>query len=491
MTKTAKARTTQTAGQSRYRQSMEMLLGGRASAPSLHSINESWYLHKHSWQSFVDEYSNAFPTVDSQLEAFEEKLLQWRDEHEVVPMAKDQELSRSESFRATVEQVLHFPSPSVMAEFVKQEGTPYLAMAGGRAASLDHIPFNAKSHIPFNDQPEKGVIDPEFNRVRTMEQALALLERGWPEGRERLMQAVQEFQERFTREVQRSTWQYDIIGSEVDVDAYLRGDLEYMLEYRPGQDSARAVSITVDTNVRCSACGRRGHDAEPTAPQWLLFRGLAVAMLIEQLLRAGYRVTLRTVTHTLYLRGSFPFHRRSQPKAPDWESWAPGSGSNIDLLRTVVTDVIAPGDTVDMDAVVVALAHEAPARRFDFLVHEVYNTKPPFAPLTNRNQLHSEPRHAAPSPVGHMPLRVSPYLAMFSALDTRSDIYLPSPAATEDFTMEAQLYSQAMDATQQWAGLYKRLFGPHYATASSSFEDAARASQWTLQALESVGVNFA
>src|SRR5690606_34691661 len=175
-----------------------------------------WYLHKRSWQSFVDEYSNAFPAVDWQLKAFEEKLLQWRDEREVVPMAKDQELSRSSSFSGTVEQVLHFPSPSVMAEFVKQEGMPYLAMAGDRAASLDHIPFNA--------QPEKGVIDPEFNRVRTMEQALALLERGWPEGRERLMQAVQEFQERFTREVQRSTWQYDIIGSEVDVDAYLRGD---------------------------------------------------------------------------------------------------------------------------------------------------------------------------------------------------------------------------------------------------------------------------
>lgn len=406
----------------------------------------------------------------------------------------------------TMEQVLHFSSLPALADWTEENTLPWLKKA--KRYSVTPV---CQDNIDY--QHNTPGFDPNFNRVRTVEKALELVRRGWGEGRERLAEQMYEFDQTFRREVLRPTWSASHTGQEVDVPSYLHGEPEHMVEYSRGQTNTKAISITVDINVRCSACGRRAHDAAPTPPHWLLFRGMAVAMLVQQLSRAGYAVTLRCITHTHYSTRArllgWPFQDKGgDPNKPrgEWMQWeafpggwssqpwtSTGSVTSLDssFIRTVVVDILGPGMPMDLDDIIFALAHEGIIRKLEFGLHEVLNTQAPMgAELSSGTGYdynnYGRPRDSTPCRVGDLPLGAAHLLPLVSTVDTTADIYLPSAPVVEDLAKELPRESNGWGPTEFIAELY----GPNFAYSPKPFDTLPSSAVWAFDALKSVGVRF-
>lgn len=418
--------------------------------------------------------------------------------------SREYEKNRLTGFGGTLEELVHFPSVAGLTQWLEEEGMPLMP-----TLKSEYDPNNGK--LLCEDNIKRGG-DASMNRTTSVEEGYQLLRYGWPEGRERISNAMAEFDRQFRREVERAKWLPNTAGSDVDIAAYVTGDPEHMIDYRPGQDKAKAVTVTVDTNVRCDACGSRPHDAEPTPPDWLLHRGVAAVMLVRQLLRAGYQVTLRTVTHSLYPNLNYPHtaglsvekleERHLLPLNPKFvrenelaaEHW-PLSG----FMRTVAVDVLTPGRAVDLDNAIFALAHEDYIRRFDFLVHEVMNHKMGW---TNHHQnkessmtkLSAYDRSNSPSVVGELPLSCGFKLAAISVLSeeiSASDIYLPSSAVATDIDEWTALERHSQEGNREKAAAWWREYlGSGAAIEAADFSNTETSVLWTIKALEGLGVRF-
>lgn len=311
---------------------------------------------------------------------------------------------------------------------------------------------NHQGYLPSEDtiNPHEKV----FNRASTVGETVRLAQYGWKEGRDRLSEYQAALDREFRKHIRANRFVQDLSGFEVDVPAFLTGQPEHMMQFEQGQTRAKSINVVVDINVRCSACGRRQHDAEPTDPKWVMVRGAAVTMLMKVLIRAGYKPTLTARTSTTY-----------NPNQRDWP------GTKHGFLRTVDVIIHSPSDVFDMDRVNFALSHESMIRRLEWRIHEILNTQmygPPPTRSLSRNSM---------QPVGLVLLHESFKPASLSSRGV-GDVYVPSIPQIEDMSAAP-------------SGVLADSPIGHTRSSKDSFDDTKAAIGWVFSTLSAQGVKFA
>lgn len=465
----------------------ELLLGGREAYASSHQPSVSWHAIPQLESTSMTAAQAMTPGKGRSVGDFHE----WRRAFNPTKVPFD------------YEQVIHFPSFSSVETFMRTHAVPLLDAYKQHKLNLlanDRIDYRGGGEIAGT------------NRAKGVKGFAEMLLTGWEGGRERLAQEALDFQRAYQHEIATPTWHQELVGDEVDIPTFLDGDPEHMYGYQMAQKARKVINITVDTGVRCSACGGRAHDAAPTHPVELLTRGLMAAMMVQQLAKAGHAVTLRTVTHA-----EFPLHALSvsymKPQHPHVRDDVKAIRGRMNellggvqhqdnafmFMRTVVVDVVSPGDTVNMDNVMIALAHEGWARQFDFAVHEHYGLQQPFTPNDSPpiKQLASVGRYDRNHwwVVGQSPLSESWRDKLASSVDTQADIYLPPPYSPMDLVQGFDLNPNKFKAA---VPRFRELFGENYAlsgtlTGSESDEGGIKLDGIARQVYEmllSVGVQF-
>ncbi|MCA9331110.1 hypothetical protein KC957_03600 [Candidatus Saccharibacteria bacterium] len=184
----------------------------------------------------------------------------------------------------------------------------------------------------------------DFTGTSSLDHAITLFEGGWDEGRERVEEALAEVnlddvtaQLRQTIEVN-----YDVSGDEPDVDRYLSGEPENMMEFLPEQTRFGRV---VDLKVNVSQHAFVSESA-------ILRRGLVVVAAAGMVAAAGYGLRIEAV-----------------------EQLTPSSWDRTESSRLEYAIPIAhAGDYFNIDTVIFALAHPSFLRRILFAVEEHEHT---------------------------------------------------------------------------------------------------------------------
>lgn len=402
------------------------------------------------------------------------------------------------------EQVVHFPSVGVLKRWLEHHGLPFFEKAqteGWGLASALVLSSNAQALRP--------------DRL-SLPDAYGLLTSGWEGAKERLADLAFDFNRQYRHELQSDQWLIDVTGSEVDVPSYLLGHPEHMFEYRSGQTHRKAINITVDTNTSCGACESRICFYDPPSPQVLFMRGMAVLMLVQQLQRAGYAVTLRTISHAHYPDiEADPFSYRNY--GVNIDSLTPDTLRDVPrgLMRTVVTDILRPGEAIDIDAALFALCHESWSRHFDYLVHEYLNLLQDDGSIKYRDGLdderarryyraYSDSAYYAGSSAGPVSARtlepanraivghvshsgVRQYL-LRSQVKTNADIYIPSPILNRFMLQGAR---DLLDETSEARKRFIEIYGPSLVLGDSPWGTTEAAANWVFQMLKQAGAVFA
>lgn len=118
-------------------------------------------------------------------------------------------------------------------------------------------------------------------RSRQLPDAIEKALYGWPEGRERMRNAIAQI-EAPGQDTEAMT--YDVAGNEPDIGRYLTGDPENMLAFQPTPDR-KTIRIVADVALS-GAC----------IDSVVFMRGAALVVLIEQLERQGHRVDLAVLS---------------------------------------------------------------------------------------------------------------------------------------------------------------------------------------------------
>jgi hypothetical protein len=208
-----------------------------------------------------------------------------------------------------------------------------------------------------SDMIPKLMRDLGKNYTKTLAEAFDVYDAGWPEGVERVASFDAELQRAVVNAVQRNVLVLGQSGFEVDTPEFLRGVPDHMQNIRFGQKRTRSARITVDLQVRCDACGRRGHDQEPTPGDRLLARGAALFQTWQALQRAGLRPTLEGFTYS-----------RADLAPPHHYEWDPSHP-----WRTITIPLAQPGRNVSPGKALFAMAHASFIRRMEFAFHDMLN----------------------------------------------------------------------------------------------------------------------
>lgn len=454
--------------------STELLLGGReAFAPARPTVTH-----------------HAIPSPD---EAFTRAHNAFRTSLDIEGNVKNlREWLASPKALGAYEQVVRFPSFYSVQRFLAED-----------VKRMEDMYSERNRRMLANDRIGNQSGAPATNQARDVQHFAEMLRSGWPKGRERLANEALNFHRQYQHIVAAPTWERELVGEEVDVPAFLAGMPEHMIGYHMSQALRKAINVTVEVGVRCSACGIRSHDVAPTNPTALMVRGLMAAMMVQQLARAGHAVTLRTISYSNtpydpgagYRRSNVPngwLHLTDLAKNIRELSDRPvnfDTSNNVWFQRTVVVDVLTPGEPMNLDNVMLALAHEGWQRQFDFAVSEYYGNLPPFTNATtlqeavNNLSPYDRSNHFA---AGWAPVWQSWRMKLVSAVDTRADIFIPAIHAPQDITSLAVPNEGNLP-------LLRELFGANYAItgplASGQLDIPALARE-THELLKSVGVEF-
>lgn len=179
----------------------------------------------------------------------------------------------------------------------------------------------------------------EWFGTSTMEEAIELARYGWEEGRQHLQQAIGRVAvDRLVGQRLSVEAVPDYAGDEVDIDAYLHGDPEHMIEYQLHHDTGGKRATVL---VQCSMAAR-------VSSERIIRRGGAIYAAIEALRAEGYSLGLTMVETTEPLQLVEP-----PVKAVEY---------HIPVTR--------PGEYLGLDTAAFCLAHPSFLRRGVFAVNE-------------------------------------------------------------------------------------------------------------------------
>lgn len=175
--------------------------------------------------------------------------------------------------------------------------------------------------------------DREWGGGLTFAGAIALARKGWHEERQQVLAILDPVRERLAEIIDFSQEpSYDMFGAEPDIDRYLSGELECMLENMPtlAPTKGKAMTLVVD------ACITGNVPAEE-----VFRRGAAIIALVETMTMLGFEL----------------------------EVWADMSVEGADRWTGLVR-VHRAGENLDMGKVVFGIGHPAMLRRLCFGVME-------------------------------------------------------------------------------------------------------------------------
>lgn len=170
--------------------------------------------------------------------------------------------------------------------------------------------------------------------THTFEEATSLASTGWAEPRSQVTEQVGNIAAEL-RAVLPTAFgtRWDVCGGSVDVDRFLAGDPENMLEGRLVPSLAHGQVVRVLLNV-----GALGAVSTET----MIRRGIAMLALVELVRMAGLSLEL----------------------------WIETTTSKGGATYTVLTRALGAGDSIDVDALMFPLAHPAQHRRITFACRE-------------------------------------------------------------------------------------------------------------------------
>lgn len=187
-------------------------------------------------------------------------------------------------------------------------------------------------NINYDSDPWSG--------TRNIDEAIRIARYGWPEGRELIKDTLDEIDTDELVGLRRTMEPYvDVAGDEVDVDRYLAGDHENMVQFALKYDQNGKV-VTLFVNATMSSY---------IEPQQIVKRGAALVAAKEILTSSGYAMGITMVESATSSRGR-------------------------DIQTEYHIPLISPGEYLDVDTAAFCLAHPSFLRRLIFALNDNEST---------------------------------------------------------------------------------------------------------------------
>ena len=166
--------------------------------------------------------------------------------------------------------------------------------------------------------------------TETFQQALDLAKKGWPEGLEDIKAMSERIWKVVGQEILKTTFTYDVAGAQPDVDRFLLGEPENMIQFRQEESVGHGRIVKVHVNGVASAGVGVGT---------MFLRGAAVVALVDALEHLGFSCEVAT----------------ADAIAREWRGDEQVLQYNVMLKRA--------GGALDLDRLAFALAQPAWLRR--------------------------------------------------------------------------------------------------------------------------------
>jgi hypothetical protein len=204
-------------------------------------------------------------------------------------------------------------------------------MARGNDLELDYLSWSEYREALSKLDPSKQVGDRAWCGTESIGEALAIADKGWPEGMERVRDISLPVMDSIasSTEAVRGRWRWDVQGADYDVGTYLAGVPECWLDRSAIKTKPL---ITISANIVSSWA---------IPKEALEMRGAAVVALTQALQTAGYAVRVYAI-----------------------EGMLPRPGKRNVWHRVCLTD--DKGGPLDMDRLLFALAHPSAARQLGY-----------------------------------------------------------------------------------------------------------------------------
>lgn len=245
-------------------------------------------------------------------------------------------------------------------------------------------------HLPSNGYYPSG--KGAFNYASTYEQAERLLDRGWAEGRDKMLGWEGKVRKAFQRHVEMPHFRLGEDGSDIEMGRYLSGEPEHMLAYRSGDTEKLSPLILVDANIACNACSGKACDFEGSRPDWLMMRGAVLYLMVRLMRQGGLHPEVWLGTSAFYANQthtSANMHLEDLRMNPEEQVKNQSQEHNPLSLnsdrayrlerpakakkRSIFLKVIGANSLLDPAMMAFALAHDSVPRRLLFRVEEALN----------------------------------------------------------------------------------------------------------------------
>lgn len=178
----------------------------------------------------------------------------------------------------------------------------------------------------------------DFTHTNSLSDAVGLAENGWPEGRKNVQKMLGEavIDDALLNLGQTIEYRHDVAGDEPDIDRYLAGEPENMVEYLVDPSPrGRNLKLIVNSSQ---------HAFMPA--EVMARRGVAVVLALELLTTAGYGIELELAEATL--ASNYSHGTRVEYRIP----------------------IVQAGQSTNLDTVAFSIAHPSFLRRLVFALNE-------------------------------------------------------------------------------------------------------------------------
>jgi hypothetical protein len=179
-----------------------------------------------------------------------------------------------------------------------------------------------------------------FTGTQSLGQAIGLCEYGWPEGRQKVADLIGRYSvdDALTHRGQTIEFDYDVAGDEPDIDRYLAGEPENMIDYHiDPANSGRNLKLIVNAS-----------QSAYVGAETITRRGVAIALAMDMMTAAGYGVGLEMAERS--------------------EGYGRRDGKDITVEYRI--PVVESGGFVDLDSMTFCLVHPSFLRRLIFSLNE-------------------------------------------------------------------------------------------------------------------------
>jgi len=171
----------------------------------------------------------------------------------------------------------------------------------------------------------------------SFEEAMKLAREGWAEGLKDISDLSEEIWDVVGQEIKKQDFHYDVQGCVLDVDRFLVGEPENMIEFHEEEEIGHGKIVKIRVN-NVASCG--------VSAKTMFLRGAAVVALIDALEKLGFSCEVYT----------------ADALARRWRG-------DEEVLQYEV-ELRGPGDVLDMDRLAFGLAHPSWLRRMVFSAME-------------------------------------------------------------------------------------------------------------------------